>query len=375
MAAVWLALFVAGSASLREATSAPWPYGLGTVGEALAREHPTAMSPEAARVQAAIDRLHIASGVPRSALESTNVETALGDDGSRPLSPSTAAAVADPMVHEIAEEIVSDGDRIVWGDGGSAPASRRLRGVANFAQILGASALVRGNPHAWNDAQAMWIVARSLGGTSDPFTKRLSLDLLRRANAIARKLPPPVPAWVAEIAASEPRRDLVLEIRENAVARVKFLHAQRYTPAGIFFGGLRDLALAGYTQRNLHIAEALASSPRCRVSPGSLDAAMQMPGWNLTARNAPRYDRFAYRADRIDAELEATQKVLALKTARARLGHWPETLPGIDASRCSDNHWLYQVAPDGSMSLKMSWEVSGEPGATVAPALQFQYPR
>jgi len=72
MAAVWLVLFVAGSASLREATSARWPYGLGTLAQALAREHPTATSPAAVQVQAAIDRLHLVAGVPRSAMESTS---------------------------------------------------------------------------------------------------------------------------------------------------------------------------------------------------------------------------------------------------------------------------------------------------------------
>jgi hypothetical protein len=102
----------------------------------------------------------------------------------------------------------------------------------------------------------------------------------------------------------------------------------------------------------------MAKAPRCRI--------------DLSEESAHSGD--IYRATRIDAELEATAKLLALKAERARLGRWPEALPDAGASRCADNHWIYEVKPGGrSMSLRMSFEVAPEPDAKDAPALRFAY--
>lgn len=374
--AVWLTTFVAGAVALRQVLSASWPYDLVTLDQALSRSHGGAPSIQATQLEEAIERFNVPQIAPPTALDYTNFETSLPDDGTggRRPGPITAATLQRPELQTIAGSIVSAGDRIVFGKGDTTkPTIHRRYAVSNFAQLLGAAALMRHNPNAWTDAQAMWIVARSLARPSDAYTKRLAMDLSRRVNAIVRKLPAPTPAWVAEVAATDPRRDLSIELQENAVAHENYLRQERFSPLGIVFHGVRDVVMASYARRNLRIAEAVASSPRCRVSPAALDPAMRVPSWNLMVRNSPHYDQLAYRADRNDAELEATQKILALKTARAQLGHWPEAMPGIEISRCSDNKWVYKVADDGSMSLKMSWEVGMEPGSSVAPALAFHY--
>ena len=105
----------------------------------------------------------------------------------------------------------------------------------------------------------------------------------------------------------------------------------------------------------------MTSSPRCRIDAASLaDAQYQAAD--------------VYRAARMEAELEATAKILALKNERARLGRWPAALPDGEASRCADNRWIYEVKPDGSsIKLRMSWEVAAEPDTKSAPALQFAY--
>jgi hypothetical protein len=121
---------------------------------------------------------------------------------------------------------------------------------------------------------------------------------------------------------------------------------------------MSDWIEASNARRSRAAAEAMAKAPRCRI-----DTAQDLP-----------HSAETYRAARIDAELEATARVLALKNERARLGRWPPSLGDGNMSRCAENHWIYAVKPDGkSMTLRMSWEVAAEPDTKNASALDFVY--
>ncbi|MEL7225283.1 MAG: hypothetical protein AAGL17_10545, partial [Cyanobacteria bacterium J06576_12] len=37
-------------------------------------------------------------------------------------------------------------------------------------------------------------------------------------------------------------------------------------------------------------------------------------------------------------------------------GNWPETLPDLSSQTCPDEHWVYEVSPEGEMSLSFSRE-------------------
>ena len=53
-------------------------------------------------------------------------------------------------------------------------------------------------------------------------------------------------------------------------------------------------------------------------------------------------------------EWELTQKVLQVKEIAAKQGSWPQQVPGIEVSVCGDRKWIYQVSPDGTMSISYS---------------------
>jgi hypothetical protein len=70
-------------------------------------------------------------------------------------------------------------------------------------------------------------------------------------------------------------------------------------------------------------------------------------------------------------EWELTQKALQVKEIAAKQGSWPQQIPGIEASMCRDRKWIYQVAPDGTMSLSFSkppsWWPKQEKGKLILP--------
>ena len=53
---------------------------------------------------------------------------------------------------------------------------------------------------------------------------------------------------------------------------------------------------------------------------------------------------------------ELTQKILLIKELKASSpdGKWPETIPGIESSVCSESYWIYRIKPDGTMCISMS---------------------
>jgi hypothetical protein len=53
---------------------------------------------------------------------------------------------------------------------------------------------------------------------------------------------------------------------------------------------------------------------------------------------------------------ELTQKILLIKELRLASpdGKWPETIPGIEKSLCSEYRWIYRIKPDGTMCISMN---------------------
>lgn len=70
-------------------------------------------------------------------------------------------------------------------------------------------------------------------------------------------------------------------------------------------------------------------------------------------------------------EWELTQKVLQVKEIAAKQGNWPQQVPGIEVSVCGDRTWIYQVSPDGTMSISYSqqptWWPKQEKGKLILP--------
>jgi hypothetical protein len=349
VALVWVVMYVTASASLRDVARQPWPYELGTVEQVEMRTDRRPPSKEANAIMSLIDQLDFEESAPVDYLAA---QVTRENDVIDPPPADAGLGGHEAQLAQLTRLVAGARDGIVWGSPGVS------WGLRDAGVLLGVSALdlarAGDGAGAWERAHAMWLLARST--SADPYGGEIGLRMKRTANAVARKLPPPVPPWAAELSAVDPRRDTAAIIQQNTASRV------RSTPSLpgplIVLKPISDMIEASNARRSLAAAKAMANAPRCRI--------------DLSEESSHSAD--IYRATRVDAELEATAKLLALKAERARLGRWPEAPPGLAASRCADNHWMYEVKPGGrSMALRMSFEVAPEPGAKNAPALRFAY--
>lgn len=100
------------------------------------------------------------------------------------------------------------------------------------------------------------------------------------------------------------------------------------------------------------------------------DMNIPIPRWNLFGEQiVPSIAHAVDRVARLELDLEMTAKLLEADAARrANGGRWPLSLPGIEeSSACPADRWIYNVAPEGAMTLAFSREISwpGQTGAVL----------
>lgn len=342
LALLWAAAYIAGIAVLRGTRQEPWPFALGSINDVQARHQVINSSREAYELMRHASHMETDS----TAGNYLGVQTAKKNDTIDPLPANIADA--DEGAAQFERILLDRGDRLQWGGD---VFETKLADAANIVAALALRSARNGDGGAaWEHLHAIWILSRSLSGGRCWGGREMALRIARQVNAVARKLPPPVPPWLAEMGAVEPRRETGAALQEEA-----YTYFVRREYEGIYFvlEPLRCFKSAAGLRHLRRTAEAMASSGRCRVNTAALRA----------LRTEVHDTGIIDRAARIEAELEATAKVLALKTERARLGRWPAALPDA-TSRCAGNQWIYEVKPDGSsMKLRMK----------NLPALEFVY--
>jgi hypothetical protein len=200
-----------------------------------------------------------------------------------------------------------------------------------IARALIADALAKAranNPAAWDDLHAVWKLARSLDGHPQMLAQTAILSMTRMINAIAWKMPLPVPAWFDELQTRDEVRPLLDSFQHQAA---------RYWESGARWFPTKWLANSINHDRK--IAEDLYNFRGCDVNPP-----MNELGTDLTS--------FWRRAFRYRAEREATANAL-----RVRQGQQIET-----TSRCSDGGWTF----DGT-TLRFKKEIATTPQDTPMP--------
>src|SRR2546423_104724 len=308
VALVWAVMYATAAAAMRDAKGEPWPYGLGTLNELEARGARPVASKEAQEIARLVDALGLDESSPEVYVAA---QTAKRDDAIDPPPADAGLAGREAPLAELARLSVSAGDGLAWGPDGM-PWQ-----LDDAAELLGAAALDRARngdaAGAWERVHAMWILARSLREPSY-FGAVVALKIEREANAVARKLPAPAPPWLAELTAIEPRRETAALIQQQTLSRVRSM--PKLPGPFIVFRPVSSYIEASEIRRSHAAAEGMTTSPRCRMD---------------AARTLARAEE-VYRATRIEAELEATAKMIALKSEHAGLGRWPPVLHDAGAS-------------------------------------------
>lgn len=299
----------------------PWPGEMGSL-EAIAERWPRVEPNEAS-----VKLTSLAEALPKNdnalddfvASEMQRGELTIGEPPALP----DVLAIRDLLLRET----------ISWerhdeiGDQG-AIATRALQMTMAKALVANALAKARANsPAAWDDLQAVWKLARSLDGHPQMMAQTAALTMARMINAVAWKMPLPVPTWLEELQA----RDNVQRLLDAFQHQTEYYRKnQRIFPTKW---------LASSIDHDRKIAEDLFRFTGCDVNTPMNDL-----GTDLTSvwRRA-----FRYRAER-----EATANAL-----RVRSGKSIEK-----SSRCSDGAWTFE-----GTTLRFSQEIETAPPDSPMP--------
>jgi hypothetical protein len=399
VAVVWLVGYSITDSMTKNDLHADWPLGLGGADSVPRRFPPIgategveALTTAAARL--GIDLRERSHGMDtptlRSAADYVTAEvTRTTNDVQQPPSPLGAfLATHSPELDEV--ETIATTAPLGWPEdvqkGHEAPLPN-LIGIVRLQRLLLARALARhADSAAWNELHASWNLGRALLGRPEMISNLVGLAVVRNTNAVARTLPPPAPTWRNEMLAFDYRRAFVAS--QQAEAWMVATAGRRLSSvnedirpdgnrpihriASIVLRPYVSYSAAGLEKAYRDSSSAFASMNQCGIDVDAFNRISRIPTWNFMARASyPSLGGAWQRVLRLRADLEATSKLLELESARASAGAWPDSIPGLSTSACSDGHWLYERRNDGSMTLRFSKELSSPLHGTTP--LQFTW--
>jgi hypothetical protein len=302
-AAVYLASWFWAGDEVAAAAARPWPDGMGTLA-AVPGRYPPQGENEAARTLT-----KLAGSIAENEAVTTYVrqEIARGElTIAEPPVIGDVSAIRELLLHE----------PVVWERNLSQQHGGLLPKVAMHLSVmrtLVASALGRARRDdgaAWEDLHAAWNLTKSLDGHPHLIVQVVAMSMTRAINAVAWKMPLPVPAWFGELQDRDFVRLLLETLQFENWRRWRY---QRF-PLKPFAERIeRERTLAGELARVTECEFDRVTETGDRSDPnGRLDI-----GWQ--------------RAFRFRAEREATANAL-----RARAGQ-----PIEEGSRCSDGGWSF----------------------------------
>jgi hypothetical protein len=302
-AAVYVASWFWAGDEVAAAAARPWPDGLGTLA-AVPNRYPPQHENDAARKLAAL-----AGPVAENDAVTTYVrqEIARGE-----LTIGEPPAIAGPSAIRdllLREPVVWERD-LLQQHGGLLP---KVAMHLSLMRVLVASALGRARQPdgaAWDDLHAAWNLTKALDGHPNVILRAVAMSMTRAINAVAWKMPLPVPAWFGEVQ----DRDLVQPLFETAQYENWRRWKEETFPLKPFAERIErertlkgELARATECELNRVIERGNRSDPNDRLD----------IGWQRA---------FRYRVER-----EATANAL-----RARAGQSIE-----ERSHCSDGAWSF----------------------------------
>ena len=130
-------------------------------------------------------------------------------------------------------------------------------------------------------------------------------------------------------------------------------------PSGAFEKPYMTLSNVNTTHLREKSHEALMGENICSLDISVLDTQIseEVPWWNVIGQIAiPSFTaQWRKGGDRM-LSAELTHLIVQAKALATQQGKWPETLPNMASQTCPNERWVYEVSPDGEMSLSFSRE-------------------
>jgi hypothetical protein len=321
---VWVASWFRAPEAVAKSGAQPWPGGMGTL-DSVAKRLPPMRTNETA-----VKLTKLAGALPAN--DALNVyvphEIARGEltIGNPPALPDVSA-IRDLLLRE----------PVVWsrpagvGDIGDKETTVRRTIQMTVARALVADALAKAHandPAAWDDLHAAWNLARSLDLQPQMMEQTAALTIARMINAVAWKMPRPVPAWFNELQ----QRDEI----QPLLAAFQYQAASYWKDGASMFP---TKMLAESAEHDRKIAETVLKETRCDVTVPMNDLGTDLAFvWRRS---------FRYRAER-----EATANALRIRSGKPVDAH----------SHCTDGAWTY----DGT-TLRFTRAIATAPPDTPMP--------
>lgn len=294
--AVWVVSWFWAGDVVSAAVARPWPYDLGTVAAAGDR-YPPQLESEGARKLTKLAEPLVESDAVVAYVRQEIARGELTINEPPPI--ADLSAIRDLLLRE----------PIVWARGISRQHGGLLPKVAmhrSLTRLLIASALARARQNdaaAWDDLRAAWNLTRSLHGHPHLTLRLIEMGATRSINAVAWKMPLPVPMWFDEVQ----DRDFVPMLTETLQVEKWWQWKHQKFP-------LKPFAEA--IDRERIFTGELAGVTECEFQRASETPAIDI-GWKRA---------FRYRAER-----EATANALFARAGK----------PIEERSRCSDGRWSF----------------------------------
>jgi hypothetical protein len=300
-AAVYVASWFWAGDQVAAAAERPWPNGLGTLAAVPARyppQHENVAARTLTKLAGAVAENDAVTAYVRQEIARGELTIA------EPPAIAGISAISDLLLRE----------PIVWERDLRQQHGGLLGKVAmhlTLMRALVASALGRARQHdgaAWDDLHAAWNLTKSLDGHPHVIVRAVAMSMTRAINAVAWKMPLPVPAWFAEVQ----NRDLVQPLFETLQCENWRRWREEMFPLKPF---------AERVERERALTEELARATECEFN--------RVTGIDHRSDPNDRVDIGWRRAFRYRVEREATANAL-----RVRAGQ-----PIEEGSRCSDGRW------------------------------------
>jgi hypothetical protein len=302
-AAVYVASWFWAGDEVDAAAARPWPNGLGTLA-AVPGRYPPQHENEAAR-----KLTKLAGAFAQNDAVTTYVRREIARGELTIAEPPVIADVSAIRGLLLREPIVWERD-LAQQHGGLLP---KLSMHLALMRVLVASALGRArlqDPAAWDDLHAAWNLTKALDGHPHLIVRIVAMSMTRAINAVAWKMPLPVPAWFGEVQG----RDLVRPVFETL--QYENWRTWRYQK-------FPTKPFARMIDHERTLTGELARRTECEIQ--------RMPVTGDRSDPISRLDIGWLRAFRYRVEREATANAL-----RVRAGQ-----PIEAGSQCSDGGWSF----------------------------------
>jgi hypothetical protein len=225
---------------------------------------------------------------------------------------------------------------------------------------------------ALQDLEASWTLMQSLSDAPILISQLITLADARLLVGALRQIENVPDVWRTRLTEHDFRQGFTTALKYEGLYWTKIDDTADFTSLTGFANKLLNSVAKPYVRycladisddyrRRLENLDEVRAICDYDLSARRADLDIPIPRWNLIGGLiVPSLGGAVNRLAILELDLELTRRLIELEEARrARDGAWPRSLPGGDvSSACSRDRWIYEVSPEGEMTLDFGREIA-----------------